>query len=84
MANSPGLLGMRPARTFKIFETDFPAIFRFDGKLYMENFDIDRNEHRWVEISEEHAMHYLRRKQRCENPACPEAGWCGGACAQEF
>lgn len=63
-ANPPGLLGMRPSRNFKIFRTDFPAIFRFNGKLYQEFYDIDTMEDSWVEITEEEAMRWLKTKDK--------------------
>lgn len=64
MANSPGLLGMRPSRHFKIFrEKEFPAIFRFNGKLFMEYYNIDDDETVWREVQEETAMRYLEAKK---------------------
>lgn len=55
-----GLLGHRPSRHFKIYREEAPAIFRFNGKLYVEDvYHIDRNEIRWVEISEKEAMQLL-------------------------
>lgn len=57
-----GLLGNKISRNFKIYRTDFPAIFRFEGVLYQEEFDIDFNEARFVEISEENAERWLRAK----------------------
>lgn len=57
-----GLLGMRPSRNFKIFRIDFPAIFRFNGKLYQEFHNIDTMEDSWVEITEEEAMRWLKNQ----------------------
>src|SRR4051812_1167331 len=37
----PGLLGNGAHRNFKIYRTEFPAIFRFNGQLYQEFYDID-------------------------------------------
>lgn len=58
-----GLLGNKPSRNFKIFRTDHPAIFRFNGRLYMEFFDIDVNQHVWTEIGESEAMRWLKAKE---------------------
>jgi hypothetical protein len=55
-----GLLGNAPSRKFKIYREEFPSIFRFDGRLYMEDFDIDSNQQRWIEISEEYAQTWLK------------------------
>lgn len=57
-----GLLGNGPSRNFKIFRTHFPAVFRFNGKLYMENFDIDRNVSEFIEVSEENAEPLVRMR----------------------
>lgn len=54
------LLGIKDGRKFKIYREEFPAIFRFNGKLYQEEYDIDRNEHRWVEISPEYAERWVK------------------------
>jgi len=62
MADKPGLLGMRPSRNFHIFRSDFPAIFRFNGKLFREETNTLTGEDRWREISEETAMRYLKSK----------------------
>lgn len=59
MSKEYGLLGREPSRNFKIFRTGFPAIFRFNGILYQEHFDIDTNKHEWVEISEAQAQPLL-------------------------
>lgn len=56
----PGLLGLRPSRHFKIYRQDFPAIFRFNGKLYEECFD-DYSQVEWREISEDGAIELLNR-----------------------
>lgn len=58
----PGLLGMTPSRNFKIYRTDFPAIFRFNGKLFMEQVNTATMEDRWVEISEKAAGRWLKTK----------------------
>jgi hypothetical protein len=54
-----GLLGMYPSRSFKIYRTEEPAIFRFNGKLFMEQIT---GEHhiRWVEVTEDQAMVWLK------------------------
>lgn len=57
-----GLLGLRPSREFKIYRTEFPAIFRFNGQLYQEHFDIDYNLNMWIEITEETAQRWLAAK----------------------
>lgn len=54
------LLGFKPSRHFKIYRSEFPAIFRFNGKLYQEFYDIDNDQELWVVISEEVAEHLLR------------------------
>lgn len=59
---SVGLLGVKPSRNFKIYRTEFPAIFRFNGKLFQEEYDIDFDEDCWVEITEEEAMRWLEAK----------------------
>lgn len=58
-----GLLGYRPTRHFKIFQEKFPAIFRFNGKLFQEFYNIDANEYLWHEISEQDANRWLQIKQ---------------------
>ncbi len=55
----PGLLGMRPSRNFKIYRREFPAIFRFNGVLFQEFFDIDNNETKFLGITEEAAKRWL-------------------------
>lgn len=60
-----GLLGMKPSRNFKIFRTEFPAIFRFNGHLYQEIFDIYVEENLWVEIGESEAMRWLTSGESC-------------------
>jgi len=55
-----GLLGFKPTRQFKIYRTEFPAIFRFNGKLYQEFYDIDEDQSLWVEINEEEADRWLK------------------------
>lgn len=57
-----GLLGIKPSRNFKIFRSEFPAIFRFNGKLFMEHYDINTGEDRWEEISEEYAHRWVAAK----------------------
>ena len=57
-----GLLGMKPSRNFKIYRTEFPAVFRFDGRLFQERFDVDANEVLWVEIDEPEALPWLLSK----------------------
>lgn len=59
-----GLLGLGPSRNFKIFRTEFPAIFRFNGKLYQEFYDIDEEQHIWIEVSEETAQRWLAAETR--------------------
>lgn len=58
-----GLLGVKPSRNFKIYRTEFPAIFRFNGKLYQEFYDIVKNEELWLEMDEEEATHWLEAKE---------------------
>lgn len=60
MADQPGLLGVRPSRQFKIYRSEFPAIFRFDGKLYQEHYNIDTMVDEWVEITEDEAIRWLK------------------------
>jgi len=55
----PGLLGTKPSRHFKIFREAEPAIFRFNGVLYIENFNLDANQFEFVSISEEGAAPWL-------------------------
>lgn len=54
-----GLLGNGPSRRFKVYQTDFPAIFRFNGKLYQEFYDINEDQNFWIEIKEEDAERLL-------------------------
>ena len=49
-----GILGQKPTRQFKVYQTKYPAIFRFNGKLYVEEVD------QWVEIKEKDAEHILQ------------------------
>lgn len=60
MAETPGLLGTRPSRNFKLYQTKFPAIFRFNGKLFMEHYNIDTMVNEWVEVSEEYVKRWLK------------------------
>ena len=57
-----GLLGNRPSRKFKVFRETFPAIFRFDGELYQEEYDIDTMQNRWIQITPEQAERWLRAR----------------------
>lgn len=57
------LLGTKPSRKFKIYREDFPAIFRFNGQLFQEFYDIDQNESLWIEISPEYAERWLKVKE---------------------
>lgn len=59
----PGLLGLKVSRKFKIYREAFPAIFRFNGQLFQEEYDIDAGENRWVEITEETAERWLRTRE---------------------
>jgi hypothetical protein len=59
----PGLLGLRPSRQFKIYRTEFPAIFRFNGRLYQENYDIDNDDFAFVQIDVAEAQRWLRAKE---------------------
>ena len=61
-AGKPGLLGVRPSRQFKPYRMEFPAIFRFNGKLFQEFYDIDEARIIWVEISPEDAEPWLIAK----------------------
>lgn len=56
------LYGVTPSRKFKIYREEFPAIFRFDGGLYQEFYDIDANIALWREITEEEALRWLAAK----------------------
>ena len=47
-------------RKFQVVRTGFPAFFKFEGKLYMEEFDIDLNEHLWVETDPETVRRWIR------------------------
>lgn len=58
-----GLLGNGPSRHVKVFREEFPAVIRFNGVLYMEEFDIDSNQHMFIEISEEVAEGLLRARK---------------------
>jgi hypothetical protein len=66
-----GLLGVTPSRRFKIFRSEFPAIFRFNGALFEEFYDIDANEHLWVQISEDEAQRWLKAKGPEDVPEDP-------------
>jgi hypothetical protein len=57
-----GLLGTKPSRKFKIYREEFPAIIRFNGKLYQEHYNIDTMEDAFVEISEGEAERWLKAK----------------------
>lgn len=54
-----GLLGFVPVRNFKIYRSEFPAIFRFNGKLFQEHYNIDTMVDEWMEIDEAEAMRWL-------------------------
>ena len=58
-----GLLGTKPSRNFKIYRTEEPAIFRFNGKLFMEQIT-GEDSIRWVEVSEELATVFLEAKSK--------------------
>lgn len=60
------LLGIGLSRNFKIFRTEFPAIFRFNGRLYQEFYDIDTDENLWVEINVETAKRWLKAKEKTD------------------
>lgn len=53
-----GLLGLRPSRHFKIFREEFPAIFRFNGNLYQEHYNIDTDSNEWIEVSEDDVIRW--------------------------
>jgi hypothetical protein len=55
-----GLLGNSPTRHFKVYRTKFPAIFRFNGKLYMEHYNIDQNVKEWIQIEVAEAERWLK------------------------
>jgi hypothetical protein len=57
------LLGNKPSRKFKIYREEFPAIFRFNGKLFQEFYDDVIDERLWVEIDEQTAERLLRAKE---------------------
>jgi hypothetical protein len=57
-----GLLGLRPSRKFKILREQHPAIFRFNGQLFMEDYNIDQNVDLWIPIPEEYAQQWLKSK----------------------
>lgn len=56
------LLGNGANRSFKLYRTEFPAIFRFDGQLYMEHFDIDHDVEGFLKVKPEHVEHLLEAK----------------------
>lgn len=53
------LLGMRDSRHIKVFREEFPAIFRFNGRLFIESFDIEQDVDQFVEVSPERAEYWL-------------------------
>jgi hypothetical protein len=55
------LLGLRDSRQFKIFRTEYPAIFRFDGKLFSEEFDND-GDLQFTEVTAEWVEQELRAR----------------------
>jgi hypothetical protein len=57
------LLGNGARRTFKLYRTEFPAIFRFDGKFFQEEYAIDTMEQKWIEITPETAERWLKSKE---------------------
>ena len=61
------LLGVKPSRKFKIYREKFPAIFRWEGRLYMEMHNIDSDEIIFTQISPEHAARWLESKSRSRN-----------------
>lgn len=56
------LLGVRDSRQFKTYRTEFPAIFRFNGQLYQEAYNIGSGEERFIPIEPEHAEQWLRER----------------------
>lgn len=56
------LLGTTDSRNFRIYRTKFPAIFRFNGQLFQEHFNIDTNVQEWIEITPELAEPWLKAK----------------------
>lgn len=58
-----GLLGNRPSRRFKIYQEERePAIFRFNGSLYIEGTD-ERGRPIFREIREAIAAEMLRERK---------------------
>lgn len=58
---------MEFSRNFEIFRTEWPAIFRFNGKLFQEEHDIDRDDVRWMEIREDTAQRWLNAMEAEES-----------------
>lgn len=56
------LLGNGASRSFKLYRTEFPAIFRFDSKFFQEDYNISTGKYRWTEISPEFAERWLEAK----------------------
>ena len=46
---------MNRERSFEIIRTEWPALIRFDGKYFEEEYDIDVNEQKFREVSDEYA-----------------------------
>ena len=65
-----GLLGIKISRQFKIYRSEFSAIFRFSGKLYMEVYDTVEDTTGWEEVDEAMALHFLEAKDltRADQP----------------
>lgn len=53
------LLGAKDSRQFKIYQNEWPAVFRFNGRLYSEYYNIDQDETVWREIPPELAERFL-------------------------
>jgi len=60
MSERHPLLGNKDSRKFKIYREEFPAIFRFDGKIFSEGFDIDHDEIKFQEVTPEWAEEQLK------------------------
>jgi len=57
------LLGNGPSRNYKIYRTEFPAIFRFNGRMFIESFGTDEDDISFTEIEPEQAAPWLKGKE---------------------
>ncbi len=63
MPDTHPLLGNGASRHIKIYRETWPAIFRYNGRLYQEHYDVDNDVHSFVEISPEEAERWLQPKE---------------------